>query len=67
MAEQTATLRYLQKAHANKTFLKVYLESGGNQPKTMLKGVVTDFDGDAIVLDACLIPITRIISVAPHE
>lgn len=65
--ETTATLRYLKKAFENKTFLKVYLESGGNQPKTMLKGKITDFDGEAIVLDSCLIPVSRIISVAPHE
>lgn len=66
MAE-TTILRYLADAKKTKTVMKVFLESGGGQQKTMLKGIITDFDDDALVLDECLVPMERVISIAPDE
>ena len=64
--EQSVKMKYLQKAHESKTMVKVFLESGSGQPKTMLSGRIKDFDKDDIVLDECLISVSRIISIAPY-
>lgn len=63
--EKSVILKYLENAKKNKTQMKVFLESGPNQPKTMLTGKVVDFDEHAIVLDSCLIFMSRVISVTP--
>lgn len=61
------TLRYLEKAKEKRITVKVFIESGPNQPKTMLSGRVVEYDEDAIVLDECLIFLKRVISVAPYN
>jgi hypothetical protein len=64
---ETTMMKYLADAAASKTTVKVFIESGPNQPKTMLQGKIVDFDEDAIVLDKCLIFTDRIISIAPYN
>ena len=50
---------YLKKHKDKKTKLKVFLTSGA-----MLQGSVTDFDIDFILLESCLIPIDKVVSIA---
>lgn len=59
--------RFLESAKSSKTNIKVFVDSGTGQPKTMLQGKVTDFDNEAIVLNSCLIFMDRIISMTPAE
>lgn len=65
--EESVKLRYLKKAKETRSEVKVFLESGSGQPKTMLSGRIKDFDKDDIVLDECLISVSRIISIAPYN
>ena len=60
-------LRFLDEAKKEGMSLKVFVDSGSGQPKTMLQGQVTDFDEEAIVLNKCLIFMDRIISMTPFE
>lgn len=50
---------YLKKHKEKKTKLKIFLDSGA-----MLQGIVTDFDENYVILDACLIPIDKVVSIA---
>lgn len=59
--------RFLSEAKSNKTVLKVFVESGSGQPKTMLQGVIADFDDETIVLNKCLVFLDRIISMTPLD
>lgn len=65
--EESVKMKYLKRAAENKSTVKVFLESGSGQPKTMLSGKIKDYDKDDIVLDECLISVTRIISIAPYN
>jgi len=67
MAERTVQQKYLKKACEDGRSVKVFLESGSGQPKTMLSGKIKDYDDNDIVLDECLISIKRIISIAPFN
>jgi sRNA-binding regulator protein Hfq len=52
---------YLNDAQYKKIPVKVFLDN-----KTMLSGLVVDFDNNVIILDKCLINIDKIISI-DHE
>lgn len=52
-------LDFLKTIKDKKIPVKVYLDSG-----TMLQGIVNNFNNDFIVLDKCLINVTKIISIA---
>lgn len=60
-------LSFLDEAKKEGLSLKVFVDSGSGQPKTMLQGQVTDFDEEAIVLNKCLIFMDRIISMTPFD
>lgn len=65
--EESVKLSYLRRACEDRKTVKVFLESGSGQPKTMLSGKIKAFDDKDIVLDECLISISRIISIAPFN
>ena len=52
---------YLQKHKEKGTALKVFLDN-----KTMLSGKITSFSENFIVLDHCLINVSKIISISPQ-
>jgi len=60
-------LDYLKKVKDSHSSVKVFLESGAGQPKTMLTGKIVAYDDSHIVLDECLIQQGRIISIAPYN
>jgi len=60
--------RFFTQAKTGKQTLKVFLEGESRDAKkTMLTGVITDFDEEDIVLGECLIPRNRIISATPFR
>lgn len=64
---KSTLLSFLDEAKKEGLSLKVFVDSGSGQPKTMLQGQVTDFDEEAIVLNKCLIFMDRIISMTPFD
>lgn len=67
MEKCNVRLNYLEKKKNDGKIMKVYLESGNGQPKTMLQGYIKDFDEECIVLDECLIDWKRVISITPFH
>ena len=53
---------YLEKMKAEKTKLKVFLSNA-----TMLRGIITNFDEDVLVLDECLVDRDKIVSITPMD
>jgi sRNA-binding regulator protein Hfq len=64
---------YLNNLKTNKTRVKVFLtdtkiamiQNGLDSKRTMLQGIVSEFDEESVILDKCLIDRINIISITP--